>query len=555
MGRMAASVGELNTVLPNFQCVQDVPCAGVLVALPALLSIGLLEHNKAFFQLPKGYYGLDSIFLLLAFMALARVKTIERSRYCAPGEWGKIIGLDRIPDARTLREKVHIISDGDDARQWSEKLSQQWMEAEPELAGALYIDGHVRVYNGKQTKLPRHHVARQKLCLRATTDYWVNAMGGAPFFVVNEVADPGMIKVIEAEILPRLEKDVPNQPTVEQLQENPFLHRFILIFDREGYSPGFLQRLKEKRVACSTYHKFPGEDWPECEFMPDQMTSSNGEQIELKLAERGTCLTNKLWVREIRKLTDRGHQTSVITTDHQSAQVNVGMAMFARWSQENFFKYMRQHYGLDSLSSYAVEDIPETTKVINPKYRSLDGKIRRCVGKLNRRLAAFGGTSFDAPIAPKKADAFIEKKAALKEEIEELKETVEALKKERKQTARHIPVKELPEEEQFKQLSTKNKYLIDTIKMIAYRSESAMADILRETMSHPDEARGLLAALYQTEADLYPDENSKTLTVRLHHMTTNSSDRSIQTLCDELNATETIFPQTELRMIFKLGSN
>jgi hypothetical protein len=161
------------------------------------------------------------------------------------------------------------------------------MEAEPELAGALYIDGHVRVYNGQQTKLPRHHVARQKLCLRATTDYWVNAMGGAPFFVVNEVADPGMIKVIEAEILPRLEKDVPNQPTVEQLQENPFLHRFILIFDREGYSPGFLQRLKEKRVACSTYHKFPGEDWPECEFMPDQMTSSNGEQIELKLAEGG----------------------------------------------------------------------------------------------------------------------------------------------------------------------------------------------------------------------------------------------------------------------------
>jgi hypothetical protein len=175
-----------------------------------------LNITRHFFQRPKGYYGLDSIFLLLAFMALARVKTIERLRYCAPGEWGKIIGLDRIPDARTLREKVHIISDGDDARQWSEKLSQQWMEAEPELAGALYIDGHVRVYNGQQTKLPRHHVARQKLCLRATTDYWVNAMGGAPFFVVNEVADPGMIKVIEAEILPRLEKDVPNQPTVEQ---------------------------------------------------------------------------------------------------------------------------------------------------------------------------------------------------------------------------------------------------------------------------------------------------------------------------------------------------
>ena len=81
-----------------------------------------------------------------------------------------------------------------------------------EQAGVLYIDGHVRVYNGQQTQLPKHHVARQKLCLRATTDYWVNAMDGQPFMVINKAVDPGLIKVIENDIVPELEERVPKQP-------------------------------------------------------------------------------------------------------------------------------------------------------------------------------------------------------------------------------------------------------------------------------------------------------------------------------------------------------
>ena len=113
---------------------------------------------------------------------------------------------------------------------------------------------------------------------------------------------------------------------------------------------------------------------------------------------------------------------------------------------------------------------------------------------------------------------------------------------------------ELPEQERFEQLSTPSKHLIDTIKMIAYRAETAMANQLRETMSHPDEARRLLQALYKTEADLLPDDDKGTLTVRLHHMANRSSDTAIEKLCDELNATKTIFPGTNLRLVLKLGS-
>jgi hypothetical protein len=553
--RLAASVGELEgPVAPAFQPALDVASGGVLFALPALLAVGLLKTTGRFFELPKGYYGLESLFLLLAFMALARLKSIESLRYCAPGEWGKLLGLDRVPEVRTLRQKIRLLSDDDRPEQWSAELCRQWMEAAPEQAGTLYIDGHVRVYNGDQTKLPRHYVARQKLCLRATSDYWVNAMDGQPFLVIHQAVDPGMIKVIEQEILPRLEQDVPHQPSAVELKADPLRHRFTLVFDREGYSPAFLARMKAKRVACMTYHKYPGDDWPVEEFHPYSLEMPGGQKTEMKLAERGSCLSNRLWVREIRKLTERGHQTAIITTDYRLNPAPLAVAMFSRWSQENFFKYAREHYNLDRLVDYRIEAISDPLQVVNPDHRRLDGQVRACTGKLNRRLAQFGAMNLEGEIDPKSVEAFMQRKAALQEEVERLQKEIHTLKEARKDTVRHICVDELPEEERFQQLSTPSKHLIDTIKMIAYRAETAMANLLRETLSHPDEARCLLRALYKTDADLLPDHNEGTLTVRLHHMANRCSDVAIEKLCGELNATETKFPGTTLRLVLKLGS-
>jgi hypothetical protein len=429
------------------------------------------------------------------------------------------------------------------------------MEAAPEQAGTLYIDGHVRVYNGHQTKLPRHYVARQKLCLRATSDYWVNAMDGQPFFVVHQAVDPGMIKVIEQEVLPCLEHDVPNQPGKEELASDPLCHRFTLVFDREGYSPAFLARMKAQRIACITYHKYPGDDWSEEEFHPCTVEMPNGQKVEMKLAERGSCLSNKLWVREIRKLTERGHQTAIIATDYRSTPAPLAVAMFSRWSQENFFKYAREHYNLDRLVDYRTEAISDPLPVVNPDHRRLDGQVRSCTGKLNRRLAQFGAMNMEEAIDPEPVESFLQRKADLQEGIEHLQNEIKTLKEERKGTARHITVNELPEEERFQQLSTPSKHLIDTIKMIAYRAETAMANLLRETMSHPDEARSLLRALYNSDADLLPDHKEGILTVRLHHMANRCSDAAIQKLCNELNATKTQFPGTELRLVLELGSN
>ena len=221
--------------------------------------------------------------------------------------------------------------------------------------------------------------------------------------------------------------------------------------------------------------------------------------------------------------------------------------------RENYFKYAREHYNLDRLAGYGTQEISDPIKVVNPQYRKLDSEVRSANGKLSRSLALFGALNIEDAIEPAEMEVFTQKKAALKDDIETLQATIGDLKASRKLTDRHIEVKDLPQDQRFKQLSTHSKHFIDAIKMVAYRAETAMANFLRESLNRADEARTLLCSIYKTEADLVPDYKNKTLTVRLHHLAQQRSDDAVALLCADLNETQTIFPRADLRMIFELG--
>lgn len=554
--RVAAATGQIEQANVEFSSLSDVKGGGVLFALPALLLNGLLKYTSKFFKLPIGFYGLNHIFLLLGFLALARVKSIEKLRYESPGEWGKILGLDRIPEVKTLREKISHLSQEKKVAQWGDVLAKNWMEQEPDSAGVLYIDGHVRTYYGSQTKLPRRYVSRQKLALRGVTDYWVNDGIGRPFFKISSPFTTGLQDMLEKDIVPRLCRDVPGQPTKQDLKKDQYLPRFVLIFDREGYSPDFFLRMWKLRIACQTYHKYPTENWPEEEFGDYEVKMPHGEVIKMTLAERGYFMGSKIWVREIRKKGESGHQTSVLSTDYCGELTSIAAHMFSRWSQENFFKYMMEHFEIDALMGYELTSLNETKKVVNPSYRQLEGQIKSLAAKLSRRQAKFNTLLLnDTDLSPKKLEKYEQKAGELLEEIQFMQTELEGFKKERKQTKKHIPYEDLPKDEQFQRIAPVRKQFLDTVKMIAYRAETAMAQLLKEKLGRKDDARPLLREIYKTDVDLLPDGENKTLTVKLHHLTNPQSDRAVQLLCDYLNATETIYPETEFRIIFELVSN
>jgi len=555
--RVAAAMGELESAPIEFQATSDVVSGGVLLGVPALLAQGLLRHRPASYQLPQGFYGIDSIFLLLALMALARIRSVEQLRYQAPGEWGKVLGLDRIPEVRTLREKIErLCRDAGRAREWNAQLAQEWMARQDSAEMYFYCDGHVRVYHGEQTTLPRHYVARERLCLRATVDYWVNALDGQPFMYVNQEVDPGLIATLRQEVIPWLEKSAPKTAAMEQRwQQDAHAPWFTVVFDREGYSPEFFAQLLKKRIAILTYHKFPKGDWPGEEFTVQRVQLAGGQTVTMKLAERGTQLSNKLWVREIRKLTDNGHQTALLTTNFELPMGPLAVSLFARWSQENFFRYMREHYSLDRLVEYGTELIPASVKVVNPQWRQLDSQIRSKAAQRSRLHAEFGALALAEGLSEPAVQSYEQGKGQLQEAIQQMEVEIENLKQQRKQTAHHIPIQSLPEEERFTRLRTERKHFLDTIKMIAYRAECSLVSLLREHLARSDDARTLVRQIFETEADLLPDLKAKTLTVRIHHLTQSAHDQVLDKLCSALNETQTVFPGTDLTLSFKIGSS
>ena len=556
--RVAAAMGELESAPVEFPATCDVAQGGVLLALPALLAAGLLRCTPEFYQLPRGFYGIESIFLLLGLMALARIRSLEQLRYQAPGEWGKLLRLDRIPEVRTLRAKLKLLcQDLGQAMRWNAALAQQWIARQNAAELYFYCDGHVRVYHGDQTALPRHYVARERLCLRATTDYWVNAMDGQPFLYVNKEVDPGLIATLQQDVIPWLEGNVVKTPEQARwLAEDPRAHWFTIVFDREGYSPELFEKMWEKRIAVLTYHKFPKDDWRSEEFATHSVLLAGGETVTMMLAERGTRLSHNLWLREIRKLNDSGHQTSILTTNFQGLMATLAASLFARWTQENFFRYMREHYSLDRLIEYGTEPIPDAISVVNPEWRKLDSQIRSRTGPRQRLAAQFGALALAEDPTEPELHGFQRRNGQLREEIQALDLEIDILKQLRKDTKHHIPVNSLPEQDRFTRLRTERKHFVDTLRMIAYRAESSMASLLRQYLARGDEdARALLRQIFQTEADLTPDPAANTLTVRLHHLTQAAHDRAIEALLADLNATQTVFPGTSLTLIFKLGSS
>ena len=160
-------------------------------------------------------------------------------------------------------------------------------------------------------------------------------MDGQPFLYVNKEVDPGLIATLQQDVIPWLEANVSKTPEQElRLAAEARAHWFTIVCDRAGYSPELFEQLRQKRIAILTYHKFPQENWRSEEFASYSVELAGGETVTMQLAERGSQLSNKLWLREIRKLTDSGHQTSILTTNFQAPMSTLAVSLFARWSQE-----------------------------------------------------------------------------------------------------------------------------------------------------------------------------------------------------------------------------
>lgn len=548
--RMAAAMGLASSASARFEHCQDVALGGLLAGLPALCANGLLTGIGKHLALPQGFYSCLHILLTLGFMALARIRRPEGLRHLPPGELGKVTGLDRVPEVRTLREKITVMAATGDPQAWMKELARSWMEADPEEAGYLYVDGHVRVYYGDRAQLPRRYVSRDRLCLRGTTDYWVNDALGRPFFVVSKAVTSGLAEALLTEVVPELLASVPGQPSEAELLADPLLHRFVTVFDREGATHSLLAALWERRIAAITYRKNVTDVWPQSEFIETEVPLPGGASTRMLLAQRETEVSAgnaSIRVMEVRRLSQSKHQTAVISSARRLDATVIAGRMFSRWCQENYFAYMMEHYDIDGLVQYGIEALPGSIQVINPEWRRLDKAVAAKRRELQKHQAKLG------MLAAKQDGGAIQKKAECLEDIQALQAELEALHLQRKAVRRKLPLSELPEEQRPNQLVPLNKILTDTVKMIAYRAETALVSLLLPHLNKEAEARALVRELLVSSADIEPGQADATLTVRIHHMACPAHDAAIAALLNDLNQLQFQHPETKARMIYTLA--
>jgi len=539
----------------------DLSYGGLFLTLPSLLSCGLLRHIYRF-DCVSGYYTATQVFLSLAFLMLLRVNRLERTDTVPAGELGRCPGLDRIPDVKTLRNRIALFCKVTDVKEWLSLLCSDWMQADEALEGVLYVDGHVNLYYGNQTQMPRRFVSRLRLCMSGSTDYWVNNHLGMPFFVVHKTISEGMIKVLQEDIIPRLNADVPNQPTEEELAADSNLHRYMLVFDREGYSIDFFEYLAEERIAFSTYRKYVKEDWPEEEFADYEIIAPDGETEILQLAERQTVLygtkkkgekQKEITVREIRKKTASGHRTAIISTNRMLSTVMIAFYMFARWGQEIYFKYMVESFGIDSITSYLKTPVPDMSTVVNPQYREPDRKHKKLMTLIHNKKNKYADISLkNKEMSEKEIGRYMKKKIELQLEIENLEKQRAEIVEKKNATEKKILFKDLDENQKFDTSVNERKLFLDTIKIIAYRAETALCNIIKNEMASPEQVRSLIRKFYSADADIELDQDNSTLIVKLHRTNHWANDKILEYLCEKLNETQTTFPTTNLTCQFKL---
>jgi transposase len=534
--RQLAHLGLLDDAAPLFREGSSVPGAGVLLALPCLVESGLFRiSRKLYGEIGPAFYGLRTTLLTLLLMALLRIKRPEHLKERDPAAFGRLLGLDRAPEVKTLRRRLTRLAAHHCAERLGAELARVRVDQRGHLMGFLYVDGHVRAYHGDRQLSTNAYVARRHLAMPATTDYWINDSSGDPLLVITGEVDAALTKV-----MPRLLREV---------REVVGERRVTIVFDRGGWSPKLFAAMIKDGFDVLTYRKGRCRHINERRFVR-RRANLDGRFVEYLLHDQpARFLKGRLRLRQVTRLCDGGHQTNVITNRWDLRDIEVAYRMFDRWRQENFFKYMREEFLLDALVDYQIEPEDPTRTTPNPERRALDKEIRVAhadVARLERELGAAAATNAERRRPTMRGFKIAHSK--LGKQLRNARARLSRFLNRRRDTPKRVEVRDIRAGAMVK-LATERKHLTDIIKMVAYQAESDLLALMRPHYARVDqEGRTLLHELFATCGDMRVTDSE--LTITLASLSSPHRTRAAQALCEILDKTATPFPGSRLRMRF-----
>ncbi len=541
--RLLAYKGELVDAAPLFKTRLGLSRVGVLLAVPLIVQSGVLQAARQVYgDIGPAFYGLRTSLMTLLFMALLRIKNPESLKRYNPAELGWLLGLDRAPEMKTVRRKLlHLGDEPVPTETFLREVVQRRVHSRQQALGFLYVDGHVRVYTGK-AEVPKAHVARMRISMPATQEVWVNDADGAPLFFVTQEAHGQLVSE-----LPGVLAEVR-----EQLGDN---RRVTVVFDRGGWSPALFARMNAGGFDVLTYRKGKAQPVPVERFATFEVPGSHGrEQYELADTEIEVGSgSRRLQMRQVtrRTVNSKGeeHQTHIVTTRRDLPAEQVAWRMFARWRQENFFKYMRQQFAIDALVQYGTEDANPGREVPNPAHKAASKELAKARRALVDLQAQYGDALANNVEQRRRTvrGLKIATGKTIGAPLRAAQRLVDELSAKRKELPQRVPIGSVREE--VVRLARSRKRLSDGLKMLAYQLETDLVTLVAPHYARAlDEGRPLVTSALQSRGDI--EVRGDELWVTLAPQASPHRTRAIAALCADLDATDTRFPGTALRLRF-----
>ncbi len=520
------------------------PLAGLLLALPALEATGLLEGARQVYgRLRNGYYGLAATLLTLVFLALAGEPRAEGATRVPPGALGRVLGLDRAPEVKTIRRKLGELAAAGKAADLIMALARRHAAARPQTLGFLYVDGHARAYYGTRT-VQKMHIARLKFPAPATEETWVTSQHGDPVFMV--AAEPSESLAGELRrLLPQLRQVVGEG------------RRVTVCFDRGGWSPALFADITGAGFDLLTWRKGPAPDLPAGQFTTITCADDRGREHQYDLADTTITLTISQGPRKgqtvsLRQVTRRvparhgaTRQIHALTSRADLAAGEVCWRMTSRWREENYFRYARTHFALDALDSYAAAPDDPDRKVPNPAKKAAAAQVRRAEAlaeaaqaQRDTSLAALRNPPPGQPvtITNQMINALDAPAEAAWRELQAAQDAAAA-------TPARIRLGEIAPD--MTRPESEVKQITHAIRMAACNAETTLARALDGHYARAgDEAYALIREALTVSGDITPGHGQ--LLIRLDPLTAPRRTQALAALCSQLTQARARYPGTDL---------
>jgi Transposase protein len=499
--------------------------------------------TRLYDSLSPAFYGLRTTVLSLILLALLRIKCPENLKEYSPEQLGRLLGLDRMAEVKTLRRKLTLLAKRGKGRELMNELARLRLSQDEDRLAFLYVDGHIREYSGQEA-LAKAKKAQRAVATTAATDTWLHDADGAPLLVVTSEMNAGLTQVLEAIVT-----DAKGWLPVGQ--------RLTVLFDRGGWSVKLFARLQAQGVDIITYrkgkrqaiarshfseHKVSEDGQEKTYWLYDQPRVRVGRLRPSRKKRRAAGEPEYLWLRQITVLREDGRQTVIVTSRTDLPAAEVVRRLFRRWRQENYFKYMAEEFALDALAEYGVEDVSEESTRPNPERKRVAREGQQAKAEV-LRLRGHLGAEVEANAEQQRPTmrGFKVAQSRLRQELAQAELRVEELREQERQLPKRVPGKGL------KRLKEEKKLIVDAIKMIAFQCETDLLERLRPHYARTeDEGRTLLHAAFQASARM--EVLGTELHITLAAPSSPHRGVALAKVCQELDAEGYCYPGSGLRI-------